>query len=195
MSKHFMPWLVRLPFAVALVLFCWALAPFVALFVVQELKTDRVKRFSGIKFSLMRTNLIKPFRWFQTHDNNCDEWWYGAYNKNHFFKFARIWIQHDYDNSAFVRWYCRVCWLIRNPAYGFHYALLSKPREDDKGWVIDSTEGKKWQRMTLRPSSFQYQAHMPLGKYLYIDINIGYKKHKLMPKLMYANRFFSIKTY
>lgn len=168
---------------------CYILAPVVALFIRQEERTDRVKQIDNQEHTLVRDYLIKPLMWFQSHDNAVDEWWYGAYNKDHYFSFAKEATQDYYNNNARFRWYCRLMWLWRNCAYGFHYNLFSKPFEEPTSEKTFGTKKKTfWYRLTTRPSSWQLEVHLPLILNKYMSLNLGWKAHKGFPRLLYANR-------
>jgi len=184
-------WLSLFIPALLIEFFCYILAPFVAPFCTATLENDKVKRKGGRILWLMRDNLIKPLSWFQTHDNNCDEWWYGVYNVNHYFKFARNWTQKDYDNSKLIRYYCRLMWLWRNCAYGFHYNLFGIDKEDRP--VVSYAKGKEgvswWFQLDIYQHYFQLQFHIPLAfTCRYSTTNIGWKAHKNVPRVLYANR-------
>lgn len=156
-------WLAFFVPALIIELLCYIAAPFVALFPTMSYETDVVKRVGKATVSLWRDNLIKPLRWFQTHDNNVDEWWYGMYNVDHWFAFARNWHQGDYDTKAWVRYYCRVMWLWRNCAYGFHYHLFSRPKETVANVYVHGDEDGRgfWYQLQLFSRSFQLEAHIP----------------------------------
>ena len=66
-----------------------------------------------------------------------------------------------------AHWY-RVCWLSRNPAYGFAQTVLG-------------TEPPAWQIKKLMPIGFGY----------HLDINIGWKSHPPLTRLMYAGRILA----
>ena len=191
-------WFVYLIPSLAIELVCYILAPIVALFVTYEVRADRVKRYGKVTISMDREYLPKWLRYFQTHDNAVDEWWWGVYNTDHWFAFARNWKQYDYDTHAWIRWYCRWMWLWRNCAYGFHYAWFSRPKEAPRTLIRQYASnniptGKVfWYLLTTYPSSFQFECHIPLG-WRYISINIGWKAHKEMPNLLYANRLISFR--
>lgn len=181
--------------ALAIELMCYVLAPFVAFFVRSEPRSDVVKRKGGASVTMMRDYLIAPLYWFQTHDNAVDEWWYGVYNEDHWFKFAREWSQADYDRSAFIRYYCRVMWLWRNCAYGWHYALFSRPKESASTIYSKGIEDAGfWYELKLFKSSFQLECQVPLGA-RYLSINIGWKAHKKTERLLYANRIIGFRKY
>lgn len=190
-------WLVYFIPAIAIELVCYLLAPIVALFVTYGYRTDVVKRLNKQEVSLLREYIVNPLYWFQTHDNAVDEWWYGVYNADHWFAFARNWTQADYDNSAFIRYYCRVMWLWRNCAYGFHYALFSRPKEGVAKWYHNGNENRGfWYQLKLFKLSFQLETHIPLGfADRYLSINVGWKAHKATEKLLYANRLIGFRKY
>src|SRR5690554_4680167 len=55
------------------------------------------------------------FQWAVTHDTDLAAWWRGSYGRDGWFK--KRFTQDDYDKSALVRWWTRVMWIYRNPAY------------------------------------------------------------------------------
>jgi hypothetical protein len=189
--RNLLIWLLLFIPALLVELLAYLLNPIVALFVVKELRTDRVKRLGNKTLSFDREYLIKPLRWFQTHDNAVDEWWWGAFNTESYFKFLREATQEDYDNSWWIRYLCRVHWMYRNNAYGFMYNLFSRPYETTKtvkehGW---EDSGKFWWYLQEYSSSFQFEAQIPIAfTQRYITINMGWKAHKGFPRVMYANR-------
>ena len=66
-------WLLYFIPALAIELVCYLLAPIVACFVTSRMRDDYVKRWR-VQAGTMRDYIIKPLRWFQTHDNAVDEW-------------------------------------------------------------------------------------------------------------------------
>jgi len=192
---NFAIWLLYFIPAILIELVCYVSAPIVALFIRTELRYDVVKRLNKKMVTMPRDYLIKPLMYFQTHDNAVDEWWYGMYNVGHWFKFARDWTQSDYDTKSWVRYYCRVMWLWRNSAYGFHYALFSRPKELPLSVHEYGIEDVNfWYKLQLFKSSFQFELQLPLGK-RYLSINIGWKAHKFTERLLYANRIISFRAY
>ena len=227
-------WLLYFIPALLIEIMCFFFAPLVACFIRTEPRYDVVKRLNKRSVLMQRDYLIKPLYWFQTHDNAVDEWWYGMYNTDHWFAFARNWTQADYDASRFIRWYCRVMWLWRNCAYGFHYNLFSRPKEYTRKTYNAGIEGKGlWLQLDIFESSFQLQCHVPwhvlvcinlcltsvlfilnyqcyfiaaslgVSNYVaykalhgrYLTINVGWKSHKSMPRLLYANRIIGFRKY
>ena len=191
--KNLVVWLLYFIPALVVEVMCYLLNPVAALFTTSELRTDRVKRspWDNGTFTFDRDYLIKPLRWFQTHDNAVDEWWYGAFNTTSHFKFLREASQEDYDNSWRIRYCCRVMWMYRNNAYGFLYNLFSRPLEervDFKEYGIEDS-GKLWYLLQIYPSSWKLEIQIPIWKTnRYMSVNCGWKAHKGFPKVMYANR-------
>lgn len=182
-------WLAFFIPAILIELVCYVLNPIVCLFVRKEPRTDRVKRIDNKEHTLDREYLIKPLMWFQTHDNALDEYWYGLFTKDSIFSAIRNATQADYDSKWWLRYICRVLWLSRNTAYGFHYNLFSRPNEEDLKVYTKGTKKKTfWYELAIRKSSWQLEANIPVGFNKYMSINIGWKAHKGFPKMMYANR-------
>ena len=202
--KNFGLWLLFFIPALLIEVICYILAPLVALFVTSRPRTD-VKRLGEV-VNMPRDYIIRPLYWFQTHDNAVDEWWYGLYNVDHWFKFARNWMQADYDG----------------------------PKETaTKVWVVGDEDTGYWHQLQIFPLSFQFEMHLPqlplriiglagllacavflsrspllaflLGtiNYVfyafiegrYLSINIGWKAHKETARLLYANRIIGFRKY
>lgn len=158
---------------------CMILNPVVALFVTKR---------DG------REYLVKPLYWFQTHDNPVDEYWYGGYFTDSFFRYVREASPYQYESSAWLRYVCRLFWLWRNCAYGFSYNLFGRDLIGEE--VVTETGNEKfgkWRRFILRSNSWQLKAHIPIGFGLQLDVNIGWKTHKGFPRAMYADRLISFR--
>lgn len=200
MYKSFIIWLLLLIPSIIVETLGWIFNPIVALFTTKEFRKDRIKRapWNNKVFTIERGYLIKPLRWFQTHDNAVDEWWYGNFNAKSFFKFLREAAQKDYDSSWFIRYLCRVMWMYRNNVYGFLYHIFGRPLETRvryKEYGVEDS-GKLWWLYQEYPSSFQFEAQIPwFNSKKYTSINIGWKPHKGFEKVLYANRFINLKTY
>lgn len=192
-------WLVYFIPSLVIEIMCYLLAPFVSLFIRTEARTDRVKREGNLTLTMMRDYLAQPLMWFQTHDNAVDEWWYGAFNTEHWFEFARLATQDDYNNKAWFRWYCRVMWLWRNCGYGFLYNLLGRDLGTHPHIKYVRVHGIKhqgfWYEYTVRLNSFQLEAQIPLYGLRHITINIGWKEHDGFPRALYANRIIGFRKY
>jgi len=163
-------WLIYFIPALLVELICLITNPIACLFVVKRERTDVVKRkFNKKVITMQREYLLGVFNLWNTHDNAVDEGWYGLYD----IVFLSKTTQADYDNSALIRYWCRLWWLNRNTAYGWLYFLFSLNR------------GKGWQIKKDIPLIFGY----------YNSVNIGWKSHKLMPRLLYANRVIGLRKY
>ena len=193
MLKQIALWIAMLIPSILVEVFCYILTPVIALFTTTEERTDRVKRMGNVQVTMPRTYLQKWCRWFQTHDNAVDEYWYGVFTEDSSFKAMREATQAQYDSSAFLRYICRVFWMWRNCGYGFLYNWFGRPLGD----VLSTTQvGDKsaglYRKLTKRVGTFQFECKTPLNTVRYISINIGWKAHKGFPVAMYANRFISL---
>lgn len=141
------------------------LSPIAVCFVKRQPYTTTVKRYGRQLFTLQRDRLVWWLSWFDTDDNATDEWWYGCYNVNSRFAFIRNWTQKDYDRSPLIRWYCRMMWLQRNSMYTFNRKFFGLPKDSKLAW--------------------QYKGNSIIpGR----TINIGWKAHKGIDRLLYAGR-------
>lgn len=200
MTKVIFIWLCKLPFSLIVTLFSWVFSPLIAIGTVRKPRTDTVKRLNKQVVTLDRDYLLPVFRLFATFDNAADEWWYGMYNTEYWVKSVREWTQADYDGSWWIRYFCRLAWLIRNPAYGWGYYVFGvalSPYDVKREVLLGSEDsGKSWSVYTEFENTlchtftaFQYRAQWFYTSNRYIDINIGYKSHKGFNDLMYGNRF------
>lgn len=173
----------------------WLFTPLIALFVVLEYYTTTVKRFEHTELTLKREFLASYLRWFQSVDNACDEYWYGVYNIDSVIPYLRTATHEQYLSSPFLRYLCRCLWLWRNAAGGFAYYPFGVIRDEPYSVTIAGVKnsGSLWYRLTLRKSSWQLSAQIPVGFGLYNDINIGWKPFNDMPRLAYAGRLFGLR--
>jgi hypothetical protein len=155
-------WLLILPFEIIIGLVGRLLAPIVCMFVVKKLRTDVVKRLGKQVVTLEREDLHPNFWWFNTHDNDASEYWYGCYPLSDYFT------QVQYDKSKVLRWFMRVCWLWRNSMYGFNYAYISVTKDS---WL-----------------SWHYKGNIPIGFGFQMHVNCGWKAFGGFNKLMFAGR-------
>lgn len=191
----YLRWLAYFVPALLIEVLAMLLTPLIALFVTTELRTDRVKRLGNQTLTMERTYLIKVFRWFQSHDNAVDEYWYGLFTEDSVFRCLREATQEDYDRKGWLRYLCRMLWMWRNCAYGFHYHWFSRILDAETVSEYGTRDSGVWWRFTRRISSFHLKAQFPISKKFFISINIGWKTHTGFPRCMYANRFFSIHGY
>lgn len=147
---------------------CWWTNPIACLFVKTTLQTDVIRRLNNHVVTMSRDDLYKPFFYlWQTNDHQADWGWYGAYD----IPFMRGKTQKDYDNSAWLRYCCRVWWLNRNTAYGWSYLLFSLPKGE----------------------GFQFKGQTkPIFGY-YNDFNCGWKSQTGFPRDNYAARIIGLR--
>lgn len=166
----------------------WILSPILAMCVRKEYRLDVVKRFDKHVLGFDRYYLWKQLNWFQTHDNACDEYFWGVYGDS-----DKVSIE-DYIDSSLLRYWYRICWLCRNPAYGFGHTVLGFPRDDST--ITDNFIWKSFEITTWTNSSgrraFNIKGNLFLTKSYYLSINIGWKAHKEFSRLMQADRLLSI---
>lgn len=185
-------WLLYFIPALLVEIVCWLTNPIACFFVEKKYRKDKAKRLGPGVHTLKREYLKGIWYFWQTHDNAVDEGWYGKYD----IVFLSKTTQQDYDNSALIRYWCRVWWLTRNTAYGWHYLLFSRKKEPS-GYLRTAGDENKgfWYSLKSYVHSFQFEAHIPIFNARYISINIGWKAHKDMTRLLYANRVFSLRKY
>ncbi len=195
----FIWWVVSVPLDLIAVSLSWLGSPVFALFKVTKPRTDVVKRRKKQTITLPRDYLLPIFSYVATHDNAADEWWYGMYNIDFYLKFVREWTQLDYDNSWLIRYFCRIAWIIRNPAYGFAYQVLGINyinESPEYEYVSNRLQFKikcftavifgKTLRVYNIKGDFYYSSKR---KGLRCNFNLGYKAHKGFNRLMHAARF------
>lgn len=89
----------------------YLLAPILAVLVTKAEESETTG-YPSLHPGKSRYFLIKPLRLLQTHDAPLDEYYYGGY-------YEGKWTERFKDN----KWFMRVCWLWRNPAYGIAYMV------------------------------------------------------------------------
>lgn len=113
MIKYILLWALKVITLLVLDVITTILSPVICLFVTKEEESD-VTGFPSLLPGTPREFLIKPLRWFQSTDAPLDEYWYGDYPSK-----LKDYGQSYYDTHWWLRYYCRIIWLVRNPAYGF----------------------------------------------------------------------------
>ena len=160
----------------------FVLAPILALCVKYY---DEDKYPVATKFGIKRPHLLPWLRWAQSFDDALDSYWWweskSAWLRKHF-------SQEYYDKHGWLRWYCRVCWLWRNPAYGLMLALgfdqrgLEYTRDDDPvetRWDDPATyKNIKLVRLFINGKGrkgFLYRRRLFYTKNRYLQIVLGWK--------------------
>jgi len=77
-------------------------------------------------FATADAQLPRWLRWLETFDASLDEGWRGGY-------FGVVW--DGVTPGRWARYWLRVRWLYRNPAYGFSYWALGRDF-DPKQWTV-----------------------------------------------------------
>lgn len=128
-------------------------------------------------------------RWMQTHDNSIDALWQQPRHMERYTTLRGVnpeWCRQ----SPLLRWYCRMLWLIRNPAYGlanfFGYETGGNPGKviAERGqWDGGATNWK----VTVWPGAWQIKAQIfyPRTRY-FLRVYIGWKSVSGMPRMMMA---------
>lgn len=191
-------WICYYPLSFIATLICWAFGWLVVIPVRQELRTDTVKYYNKQLLTLKRDYLLPCFKWFTTHDNAADEWFYGCYWRNTWWA---SWLTLEiYKQWWIIRYLCRVFWIYRNSAYGFSYYVLGFERDaeytESKTITGIKNGGATWFEKTITTNldgeqAFQIKGHYYITKNWYLDINIGWKSHDGFQDLMYAGRWVS----
>lgn len=172
----YLRWAIYWPLVQLVGIFCRLTAPIACLFVTTRPRTDRVKIYGNDVLTFDREYLWGPFILWQTHDNACDEYFFGDFSHLSIFPFIRNCTEEQYKNSRFIRYMYRLLWCLRNTGYGFSY------------WVfgVDTTK-QEW---------FQIKKDIPLAFGFYNSVNIGWKKHRSAPnpdRAMFAGRILGIR--
>lgn len=176
-------YLFKAVLVVALKLLTFIVAPFIALppFVVmleENATTGYPSQFPGKP----RAFLVRLLRGFQTHDDCLDAMWYSG-------KYRYTWLkrfdQDDFDTKWYVRYFCYVAWLWRNPAYKFadmlgwrnkDYKILAS-RDEDALWKTGTPNFSYWIVQNDRGSiAFQIQGQFYYfkGKRWCLEYVLGY---------------------
>ncbi len=157
-------------------------SPLAVCFIKRSPYTTTVKRYKKQVVTLNRDKLVPLLKWFDTHDNATDEYWYGMYDN------TVNYTQEYYDTHRMYRWYCRYRWLLRNSGYGFNYWISRK-----YATPILSTTEYKYFTLEIRRDSFQLTGFHPFLFGKWNSVNIGWKEHDGFPKLIFAGRLIGLR--
>ena len=162
--------------------FAWAMSPALGWCVKVKPWSGRCKRLDGIKV-FYRYYLWDWLSWFQTFDNPIDEYYWGDYED------AKDISIGEYEESGWLRYKMRCKWLRRNAAYGFNLSVLGYT---PKNATVIVTQWRQF-KVTFwfegnSKKAFQIQGNLFITKSLYLNINVGWKAHKQVQRLMFAGR-------
>ena len=127
-------------------------------------------------------------RWMQTHDNPIDALWQQPSHMRGYE--TLIGVQPMWCAAApLLRWYCRMLWLIRNPAYG----LMDKLGYDASGQPVRVVavhgvwnSGKTNWCIQEWPGAWQVKAQIFYTRSRYVRIYCGWKQPPGAARMMYC---------
>jgi hypothetical protein len=169
-------------------LLTWVLSPLIALFYYHEERTDVVKRFDKNIVTMPRQYICKFLSWFSTDDNAADEYFWGYYG------FSQSWSINEYLTSLWKQYIVRVAWLCRNPAYKFNRDILGFERLEGCIETRDIWYGFERILWTNPNGSKAFNIKGKLNFKPFRDINFGWKAHKGINNLMFADRIITFKS-
>ena len=149
---HILNWLWRAALLTVLTVLAWPLSLVIAPFVTYA-EESSITGLPSMYPGKPRAFLIKPLRIWQSPDAPVDEWWYGDYYPDGFWKthFSTAFYEAWYGWP--LRYWTRVMWLCRNAAYGFGALLgydgtgmqfIGSDVEDDTEWKSGKTMSQYW---------------------------------------------------
>lgn len=190
-------WIIYYLVSIAMMLVSWAINPILAMCVTQKQWTGYSKRLDNT-LTMDRYYLWKCFSWFQTFDNPCDEYYWGMYGKTNYvaiadyqgFNSLKGFLKFkNYFRSMLLRYMMRVVWLYRNPLYGFNLNILGFTPVSA---TVVTTQWRQFSITTWHSANgskeFQVQGNLFITKTWYFNINIGWKAHRQLTRLMLAGR-------
>ena len=138
--------------------------------------------------SLGRDALPAWLRWMQTHDNPIDALWQQPAHMRGYE--TLIGVQPMWCAAApLLRWYCRMLWLIRNPAYG----LMDRLGYDAAGQPVRVVavygvwgSGKTNWCIQAWPGAWQVKAQIFYTRSRYLRIYCGWKQPPGAARMMYC---------
>ena len=127
-------------------------------------------------------------RWMQTHDNPIDALWQQPEHMRGYE--TLIGVQPTWCAAApLLRWYCRMLWLIRNPAYG----LMDRLGYDAAGQPVRVVavygvwgSGKTNWCIQAWPGAWQVKAQIFYTRSRYLRIYCGWKQPPGAARMMYC---------
>ncbi len=132
--------------------------------------------------------LPRWLRWMQTHDNPIDALWQQPEHMRGYETLTGIqpfW----FAAAPLLRWYARMLWLIRNPAYG----LMDKLGYDPAGQPVRVAavhgvwnSGKTNWLVQVWPGAWQVKAQLFYTRSRYLRIYIGWKQPPGTVRMMYC---------
>ena len=127
-------------------------------------------------------------RWMQTHDNPLDALWQQPAHMRGYE--TLIGVQPMWCAAApLLRWYCRMLWLIRNPAYGLMDALgydaAGQPVRVVAVYGVWGSGKTNW-CIQAWPGAWQVKAQIFYTRSRYLRIYCGWKQPPGAARMMYC---------
>ncbi len=141
--------------------------------------------------SMRGDSLPRWLLWMQTHDNPIDALWQQPRHMAGYTTLRGVdpaWCRE----SPLLRWYCRMLWLIRNPAYGLA-DVLGYESHGHPGEVIARRgtwdDGNTNWKVTVWDGAWQVQAQLfyPFLSGRFLRVYIGWKSVSGLQRLMFAS--------
>lgn len=180
MIKSILLWSIKVPVLLLLTMVAYIIAPVLAVFITYA-EESTITGQPSLLPGTPRAFLKKWCRIWQSPDAPVDEWWYGEYELD---SWRKHFTQSDYDNSAFLRYACRVAWLWRNPAYGWGEVFgydgtglqILTAHGSDSEWYSGKSSCSYWTAINAAgKKAFYVQIRLYFYKTRCLDILAGYK--------------------
>ena len=132
--------------------------------------------------------LPQPMRWMQTHDNPIDALWQQPSHMRGYETLTGI--QPMWCAAApLLRWYCRMLWLIRNPAYGLMdmlgYDAAGQPVRVVAVYGVWGSGKTNW-CIQAWPGAWQVKAQIFYTRSRYLRIYCGWKQPPGAKRMMFC---------
>ena len=132
--------------------------------------------------------LPRWLRWMQTHDNPLDALWQQPAHMRGYE--TLIGVQPIWCAEApLLRWYCRMLWLVRNPAYGLMdmlgYDAAGQPARVVAVYGVWGSGKTNW-CIQAWPGAWQVKAQIFYTRSRYLRIYCGWKQPPGAKRMMYC---------
>lgn len=158
-----------------------------------------------IAMCINRKGDVFPFlKWAVTHDAPLSAWWTDGYQKDHWLK--RRYTQGDYDTKLWIRWYSRMKWIVRNPAYGLAHSLgydqtgmnITAHRDEGELWDTGHPNRSYYTAVNAKgQKAFMFEWQIYYYKEMCLEIYLGWKLFRNDPdkRCMLAIRISPFRKY
>ena len=133
--------------------------------------------------------LPRGLRWMQTHDNSIDALWQQPAHMAGYETLQGVQPAWCVE-SPLLRWYCRMLWLVRNPAYGLMDRLGLPAAEQPAHIVAEHGQwgsgSTNWLIRSWPGGAWQVKAQLFYARTRYVRIYCGYKQPPGAARMMYC---------